>query len=154
MSCDVIPMIESTKGGRPVWEPVFSQEEAEFYSYPDGWSWPSTREPPRNPGYREDLQLNLTHENMKRMMMLLGYRLDETYGLVLTVDEFLVSGTRWLRGNLNSRSRAIRAPKISGGGVVLIQNSVSEADLNRNILKAVKIVREGKARGATHVHIG
>lgn len=154
MSCDLVPVRECRLGARVSWRSVFDGAETSYYDLPPGWSWSSLEEPPLNPDFRADLVMNLSNENMRRVVEAMGYELDED-GLVAPISEFCARGTQWLRQHLDKPSESV-ADVVGRGtrGAVTVSAGMRRGYLNEVVLRAVRIAREGKRRGATHVFIG
>lgn len=151
MSCELVPVKYFEAGARPSFESVFRPEETDYYLYPDGWQWRSLEEPPRNPGYRDDLTLRGSTLNIARVIRDLGYELEDG-GTSIPINEFLAVATQWLRRNIGRRSAAIPERVAANGQRIL--GGVDEGYISRQILKASMIAREGRQRGATHVFVG
>ena len=128
-------------------------------------------EPPQNPEYRPDLDLNLSNANMAYILGdVLGYPRDD--GFHIPIDHFLGKAQIWLQKNLGQTAAAVPSyehPRkfdrqvtndpetgvstISGGpqGARVIDVGRREGYDNETIMRMVKIASLGKERGATHV---
>lgn len=153
MTCDVVPMKCEGSQGRSTWTTVFEDFETAYYSYPDGWCYRSLDEPPRNPKYREELQLNLSNRNMGILIAALGYEISSD-GLMVPIREFLQAATFWLQENIGKKSEGFDSDHVGGRGARFIEGGLREGYVNEKMYKAVVIAREGLARGATHLFLG
>lgn len=123
--CDLVPMRVTGTGGNRKWESIFGRDETAYYQYRGG----------KNEGYREDLALNVSEQEMAAALELIGYELTSG-GLLIEVNEFVRRGTEWLRRQMIQR-------KGKSGNA-----------LDSALHRALKISREGKKRGASHVFVG
>ncbi len=151
MSCDVVPMKVENKDGQKIWGGVSDQTETSYYSYPDNWCFRSIEEAPRNPLFREDLQLNLSNRNMSIVMSTLNYDIPPD-GELVEISEFINRATQWLQSKMGQPSDQVKATATHGGRH--IEGGLRKGYLNEKIHRAVLIAQEGKDRGATHVFIG
>lgn len=117
------------------------------YEYPD--------EPPKNPNFREDLELNLSNANMVHIMSdVLGFPGDSREGFLIPINEFIARATQWLQRSVGKLSSEVPTEITKGeGGPTMIDVGRREGYENQNILQAVKIAREGKQMGATHISV-
>ena len=119
----------------------------EFYKT----DWPYDKEPPDNPDYDPELDLNLANANMRQVFDELGYG-DDVEGMNIPIDEFIGRSTQWLRKAINKRSpEEPTTVDKSGGGATMISGGKREGYFNEVIMLMNKIARTGKQRGATHV---
>ena len=119
----------------------------EFYKT----DWPYDKEPPENPKYKPDLDLNLANSNMRQVYGELGYS-DDVEGMNIPVDEFIGRSTQWLKKAIGkpSAEEPTTVDK-SGGGATMISGGKREGYFNDVIMRMNKIARLGKENGATHV---
>ena len=120
----------------------------EFYKNSDKYMH-SDEEPPANPDYDEDLDLNLSNHNMRQVFDEPGYGNPDDS---ISIDEFIGKTTQWLKQHIGKRSK--EEPTTvdkSGGGATMISGGLPEGYFNRVIMRMNSIARTGKERGATHV---
>lgn len=147
MSFNLIPMKREKVDGKVVWMSVFSAEETEYYQY-DAAAWENlAREPERNPGFRADLELNLSCRNMRLVMEDLGFEMSND-GVVIEVGQFIEATSRWMTRHLDAPSAAVADIKVSPR---LIDCGRPAGYLNDKISRSAHIAVEGRRRGATHV---
>ena len=129
-------------------------------------------EPPQNPEFRPDLDLNLSNANMAYIMRdVLGFDSEE-HGFHVSIDNFLTKAQIWLQKNMGQTTPELPSqeeprdfkrsvttdpetgvPAISGGhvGPRMISGGRREGYDENNIMRMIKIASLGKEMGATHV---
>jgi hypothetical protein len=130
--------------------------------FPDEWSDPyltdpddpwgmSDEEPKPNPHYRNDLTLNMTNENANALFAALGFVDPDA---LIPIDQFINIATHWLQKSVGKPSGEVAGSMDQQPGrPTMIDFGRRAGYLNEKIIKAVKIAREGKARGATHISL-
>ena len=112
-------------------------------------------EPPKNPNFREDLELNLSNSNMVHIMSdVLGFSGDSSEGYLIPINEFIARATYWLRQSIDKPSAEVPIEITKGeGGPTMVDMGRREGYANETVMRAVKIAREGKQAGATHIAV-
>lgn len=131
-------------------------------------------EPPTNPEFRPDLDLNLSNGNMVYIFRdVLGYQMDpDDHGFHIPIDHFLTKAQMWLQKQVGQTTPEVPTqeeprefkrqvttdpetgvPAISGGyqGARMINVGRREGYDNETVMRMVKIANLGKEMGATHV---
>lgn len=150
MSFNLMPVRLSQEETGEVWRCVFTRRETDCYLdclVSDG---NLSVEPARNPGYRADLDFNLSNRNMRLVMSALGIAMSDD-GALVKIDEFQAAATRWMTKNAGVPSSEIPTTTSSNGR--WMEFGIDEGYLNRRIESAAAIAREGRSRGATHIMV-
>lgn len=131
-------------------------------------------EPPENPNYRPDLDLNLSNRNMFYVMTdVLGFPIEEgDYGYHIPIDIFLTKAQIWLQKQVGQTTPEFPSqqtqrgfkrevttdpetgvPTISGSskGARMIDVGRREGYDEQTIMRMVKIASLGREMGATYV---
>lgn len=105
--------------------------ETDYYCHQKAWEWTSSA-PPRNPGFRADLVISLTHQETESVLKAADIDWSEQGAYI---------GIKALRRRLSAwlRRRVWRG-----------ELGVQEA----TVMKVMTVTGEGLERGATHVFIG
>jgi hypothetical protein len=125
---------------------VFGDELIERF-YPGGWT-PDAEGVP-NPAYRPDLDINLANGNAHDVAHVLGWQIADGY-LEVSVDQAIASCTAYLQRHVGRPSFA-RPPCVIHDAPLIIEAPRAEGYLERTIHRIALMLREGKARGATHL---
>lgn len=108
--------------------------------------------PPKNPNFKSWTAFNLSNDNAHRFMEALGYQADNHY--LIPINEFIARITQWLKKNVGKPSGAVEPVETTfQGGAKIIDGGLPEGYLNKRMLQAAKIAREGKNLGATHISV-
>lgn len=151
MSLSLFPVRESVKGGRPQWETVFESSETQCFLFEPDNSVQDVNNPPPNPSYRPELDMNLTHRNMRDVLNAVGYELDED-GLLVDIQQFIRAVTLWRTTNLTTESPGLDASILKAPGrAAVIDCGRRPGYINDKIQQAGQIAVEGRQRGATHI---
>lgn len=159
-----------------IWSSVIPDEKTSYIDYDEmkrqGKTWMDYDDldgPPKNPNYDPNYELNLSNVMMTKIMNdVLGFSGDSSDGFHIPIDEFLARATAWLRQNLDKPSEEIPTEfhkrevgfafdadlgvdRIQPKGPRMISGGRPEGYVNDVIMKMVKLAREGKKLGATHV---
>ena len=120
----------------------------DFYKNSDKYMY-GDEEPPENPDYDPDLDLNLSNSNMREVFDELGFGDPDSN---VPIDEFIAFTTQWLKRHIGKRSaEEPTTVDKSGGGATMIGGGKREGYFNEVIMMMNQIARTGKERGATHV---
>jgi hypothetical protein len=125
---------------------VFCDELSERF-YPGGWT-PDAEGIP-NPAYRPDLGINLCNANAHDVAHVLGWHIADGY-LDVPIDQAIASCTAYLQRRVGRPSSA-RPPRVIHEAPLIIEAPRAEGYLERTIHRIALMLREGKARGATHL---
>jgi len=130
---------------------VFGDETRRFI-IPDGPSFKWTPEVDieqfANPDYRPELEINLSNCNMCMVLRdTLGLNGDSSEGFFVEIDVFINLATNWLKRNFGKQSAEVESTQ--DGRVV--ECGRREGYENQAIHRMVKVAREGRERGATHI---
>ena len=128
-------------------------------------------EPPQNPEFRPDLDLNLSNANMAYLLGdVLGFERDD--GFHVPIDMFLSKAQIWLQKNMGQTTPELPSqeeprefkrsvttdpetgvPAISGGhvGPRMVSGGRREGYDETTIMRMVQIASLGKEMGATHI---
>ena len=182
-SMDLTPVAqqEHPKFGK-VWMSVIPDELTDYYDRNemtrmdknfDDFDGPE--EPPKNPKYDPDYMLNLSTVMMIKVMKdTLGFSGDSSEGFLIPIDEFIARASQWLRQNFNKPSAEIPTQEIprknevgfafdtelgteriqtNKRGPRMVMGGRREGYFNDVIFKMVKLAKEGKQMGATHISV-
>lgn len=137
-----------------VWSGVLGKELYYDFSKPP-WNdpkyggGPNQDEPPFNPRYAPEENMNVSNHSADLIAQELGFSDADFH---MEINEFLAYATQWLRQHIGKQTREEpvevdrrpdRATMVTGGR--------REGYFNEAIMRMVKLARLGKERGATHV---
>jgi hypothetical protein len=125
---------------------VFGDELIEHF-YPGGWT-PDAEGVP-NPAYRPDFDINLCNANAHDVAGALGWEIADGH-LEVPIDPAIASCTAYLQRRVGRPSSA-RPPRAIHDAPLFIEALRPEGYLERTIHRIALMLREGKARGATHL---
>lgn len=164
-SMDLSPVAKkkSEQFPRGIWSSVFPGEWTQWADYeemqrqgkhPSDY-YAADEELPQNPNFRDDLNFNRSNTNMVHIMRdVLGFPGDSSDGFLIPINEFIARATQWLQQSVGKRSAEIPTDISKGvGGATMIDVGREEGYDNKAIIQAVKIAREGKRLGATHIGV-
>ena len=84
----------------------------------------------------------------------LGFQGDSGDGFLIPINEFIARATQWLQQSVGRRSAEVPTNITKDDGPTMVDMGRREGYDNEAIIQAVKIAREGKQLGATHMSAG
>lgn len=127
---------------------VFTSEETveRFYK-----SWDDD-EGTANPGYRPELDINLSNRNARYVLAQLGITMDDDF-FEVTVDQMVNLCTHLLRRSLKGQRSGIESSvDRQAGHATMIDCGVEQGYVERQVMRILTLCREGKARGAEVIY--
>jgi hypothetical protein len=115
--------------------------------YPGGWH-PEAEGIP-NPRYRPDLDINLSNANAAAVAAALGWHIVHGY-LEVPIDQAIAACTAYLQQHIGRRSPELPA-RIIAGNPRFIDCGRREGYIEHQVHRIALMLREAKARGATHL---
>lgn len=157
-SMDFIPVLEKphpkhgtiwTWAFPDEWMQELDREKVDWKRYHDDLDY----EPPTNPEYRPEFNLNLANANMSYILgEVLGFPGNSSDGFHIPIDEFIGRSTQWLKQHVGKPSPEVEPEETPPGpGPRMISGGRREGYENKVIMQMNQIAREGKRHGATHV---
>lgn len=114
-------------------------------------------EPPPNPHYKPELNLNLSNSNSQAVIEELGlgnYYDGELDGWAIPIDIFIAFATQWLKKHIGKRDPGTdTVVDKMPGRITIYSGGRSEGYMNEKIQKALYIAKEGKKLGATQMSL-
>jgi len=164
MNISPVSKKKTEKFPQGIWSSVFPREWTAYLDYEEMQRQGKTdidyyhadEEIPKNPNFRDDLDLNLSNSNMVHILGdVLGFQGDSSDGFLIPINEFIARATQWLQQSVGKLSAEVPTDVSKGAqGATMVDMGRQEGYENKIIIHAVKIAREGKQMGATHIGAG
>ncbi len=112
--------------------------------------WYHDSDPPLNPNFKPDEEMNVANANAHEIANMLG--LNDAEDVHMPIDQFIAIATQWLKMHIGKRS-AEEPPMIhrDPGYATMVKGGKREGYFNEQIMRMVRIAKIGKERAATHV---
>jgi hypothetical protein len=102
-----------------------------------------------NPRYRPELDINLSNVNAAAVAAALGWHIVDSY-LEVPIDQAIAACTDYLQRHIGRRSPELPA-RIIAGNPRFIDCGRREGYIEHQVHRIALMLREAKARGATHL---